>query len=54
MSAAQIAIRWSLQRHVAVVVGSDNPAHMANDLDVWGFALSDDEIDEINAIQGRA
>ena len=50
VSAAQVALKWSLQRGVAVVVGTDNPAHMASDLDVWGFELSAAEIAKISAI----
>ena len=51
VSAAQVAIKWSLQRGVAVVVGTDNPAHMRSDLDVWDFTLSAAEVEKINAIQ---
>lgn len=51
VSAAQVAIKWSLARGVAVVVGTDNPAHMASDLDVWGFTLSEAEVSTINQIQ---
>ena len=50
VSAAQVSLKWSLQRGVAVVVGTDNPAHMASDLDVWGFELSADEMSAISAI----
>ena len=52
-SAAQVSLKWSLQRGVAVVVGTDNPAHMESDLDVWGFELSDDEMLKIDSIQRR-
>ena len=51
VSAAQIALKWSIQRGVAVVTGTDNTAHMASDLDVWSFALSDAEMGKINGIQ---
>ena len=50
-STAQVVLKWSLQRGVAVVTGTDNPAHMASDLDLWSFTLSDEEVDEINHLQ---
>ena len=52
-STAQVVLRWSLQRGVAVVTGTDNKAHMASDLDLWGspsepFVLSDMEMQQLN------
>ena len=38
---------------VAVVTGTDNPAHMADDLDVWRFSLSSDDVAAIDAIQQK-
>ncbi|KAH8046907.1 oxidoreductase [Aureococcus anophagefferens] len=40
-----------LQRGVAVVTGTDNKDHMASDLDLFGFALGDDEVAAISALQ---
>lgn len=51
VSAPQVALRWSLQRDVAVVVGTANPAHMAGDMDVYGFELTEEEIDAISALK---
>ena len=51
VSTAQVALKWSLQRGVAVVTGTDNPAHMSSDLDLWGFELSDSEVKQINGLQ---
>jgi len=50
-STAQVVLKWSLQRGVAVVTGTDNPAHMASDLDLWSFTLTSKEVDEINELQ---
>mmetsp|Transcript_32193 Transcript_32193/g.88308 ORF Transcript_32193/g.88308 Transcript_32193/m.88308 type:complete len:197 (-) Transcript_32193:302-892(-) len=50
VSTAQVALAWSLQRGVAVVTGTDNPAHMASDLDLWSFNLTDAEVDAINKL----
>lgn len=51
VSTAQVALRWSLQRGVAVVVGTANPAHAASDLDVFKFSLSDYYVELISQIQ---
>merc|ERR1712194_786711 len=44
VSTAQVTLRWSLQRGVAVVVGTANPVHAKSDMDIFGFTLSDDEV----------
>ncbi|KAH8074527.1 oxidoreductase [Aureococcus anophagefferens] len=46
-----VTLKWSLQRGVAVVTGTDNKDHMASDLDLFGFALGDDEVAAISALQ---
>jgi 2,5-diketo-D-gluconate reductase A len=46
-----VVLKWSLQRGVAVVTGTDNPAHMASDLDLWGFTLTDQEMTELNTLK---
>jgi len=50
VSTAQVALRWSIQRGVAVVVGTANPDHAAGDMDIYSFALSADEMSAISAI----
>jgi diketogulonate reductase-like aldo/keto reductase len=45
-----VVLKWSLQRGVAVVTGTDNKEHMASDLDVWSFKLSDEELGVISAL----
>ena len=50
-STAQVVLKWSLQRGVAVVTGTDNPAHMASDLDLWSFTLTDQEMTELNNLK---
>jgi diketogulonate reductase-like aldo/keto reductase len=52
-STAQVVLKWSLQRGVAVVTGTDNKGHMASDLDLWGtksepFVLTDKEMHALN------
>lgn len=51
VSTAQVALRWSLQKGVAVVVGSANPSHIASDLDVFGFNLTTDEMGAISQLE---
>mmetsp|Transcript_129155 Transcript_129155/g.325916 ORF Transcript_129155/g.325916 Transcript_129155/m.325916 type:complete len:337 (+) Transcript_129155:109-1119(+) len=51
VSTAQVVLRWSLQRGVAVVVGTANSEHAQGDLDIFGFELSSDEVQAISALQ---
>merc|ERR1719327_1692607 len=44
VSTAQVTLRWSLQRGVAVVVGTANADHAKSDLDIFSFQLGADEI----------
>lgn len=56
VSTAQVALRWSLQRGVAVVVGTANPDHARSDLEIFGFSLSDKELHDISStsVAGRS
>ena len=47
---AQVLLRWSTQRNIAVIPKSNNPKRLAQNLDVLNFDLSQGEIDEINAL----
>jgi diketogulonate reductase-like aldo/keto reductase len=49
---AQIALRWLIQQDgVVPIPRSSNPARMAENLDVFGFALSNDEMARIAALK---
>jgi 2,5-diketo-D-gluconate reductase B len=48
-SAAQIALRWSVQHGVVPIPRSSNPRRIAENLAVFDFALSDDEMKRIAA-----
>jgi len=50
VSAAQVALRWIVQRGDLVTVLSGNREHQANDADLWSFTLSDDEIDTMTKL----
>jgi diketogulonate reductase-like aldo/keto reductase len=50
-TAAQVALRWSIQHGiVAPIPRSSNPQRIAQNLDVFGFSLSDDEMTRISAL----
>ena len=50
VSAAQVILRWDLQRGIVVIPGSSNPEHIRENLDLFGFELSDDEMWQIAAL----
>ncbi len=50
VSAAQVILRWDLQRGVVVIPGSGNPEHILENLDLFGFALDEEEMDAIAAL----
>lgn len=46
-SAVQVIIRWHIQEEFAVVPGSSNPEHIAENIDVFDFELTDEEMETI-------
>ena len=50
VSAAQVILRWDLQRGVVVIPGSSNPDHIRENLDLFGFELTPEEMDRIAAL----
>ena len=49
-TSAQILIRWHLQAGYIAIPGSSNPDHIAENFDVFGFALSQEEMERIAAM----
>ena len=49
-SVAQVALRWAVQRGVAIIPKSTHRERLAENLDIWDFALSDDEMARIRAL----
>lgn len=50
VTSAQVIIRWNLQRGVVVNPGSSNPDHIRENLDIFGFELSEEEMEQIAAL----
>ena len=49
-SPAQVAIRWSLQLGNVVIPRSGNPERIKENIDVFDFELTDDEMSSINGL----
>lgn len=47
VTSAQVILRWNLQRGVVVIPGSSNPDHIRENLDLFGFELTDEEMSQI-------
>ncbi|MDO4281347.1 MAG: aldo/keto reductase [Peptococcaceae bacterium] len=50
VTAAQVILRWNLQRGISVIPGSSNPDHIHENLDLYGFSLSDEDMARITAL----
>ena len=46
----QVILRWNLQKGVVVIPRTENPEYVKENLDVFDFALSDEEMNRINAL----
>lgn len=53
-SAAQVILRWHVQEGNVVFPKTLNPVHMADNLDVFDFELTADEMAEIDAVPQQA
>jgi len=51
VTAAQVALRWIVQRGDVIAVMSANPEHQANDADLWSFELEAQEMATLDALQ---
>ena len=50
VSSAQVILRWDLQRGIVVIPGSSSEAHIKDNLDLFGFELSDEEMKKIEGL----
>jgi diketogulonate reductase-like aldo/keto reductase len=51
VSIPQVILRWNRQRGIVVIPGSSNPDHIAEDLDIHGFSLTEQEMARIAALE---
>ena len=49
-SVGQVILRWLVQRGIVPVVKSANPIRMRENLDIFDFALSEDEMEQITSL----
>ncbi len=50
VSSAQVVLRWDLQRGIVVIPGSGNPDHIKENLNLFGFELTEDEMERISLL----
>lgn len=50
VSSAQVILRWNLQKGVVVIPGSSDPEHIRENLDLFGFELTAEEMEQMNAL----
>lgn len=50
VTAAQVILRWNLQKGVVVIPGSSNPEHIRENLDILDFSLTEEDMARINAL----
>lgn len=50
VSSAQVILRWDLQRGIVVIPGSGNPDHIRENLDLFGFELTEEEMSQIKTL----
>jgi len=49
-SAAQVILRWNLQKGVVVIPGSSNPDHIQENTELFDFELTEEEMGRIGAL----
>ena len=52
-SAAQVALRWNVQRGVVVIPKSVHKERIEQNLDIWDFQLSQKDMEEISGLEVR-
>ncbi|MGI6499269.1 MAG: aldo/keto reductase [Anaerostipes sp.] len=50
VSPAQVILRWNLQKSVVVIPGSSNPEHIQENMELYDFELTDEEMLQIKAL----
>lgn len=49
-SVVQIILRWHMQEGFSAIPGSTNPAHIQENIEIFDFELTDEEMEQIRAI----
>ncbi len=49
-AAAQVALKWNVQRGVVIIPKTTHRERMEENLDIWNFNLTEDDMDKINAL----
>lgn len=52
-SLVQIILRWDLQNGVVVIPGSSNPDHQKENISIFDFELTPEEMARIDALERR-
>lgn len=50
VSSAQVILRWDIQNGIIVMPGSSNPEHIKENLEIFDFELTDDEMEQMKAL----
>ena len=53
-STYQVILRWHLQSDAIAIPGSSNPAHIKENIEVFDFALTDAEMQQIRSLDKEA
>ena len=51
VTSAQVILRWNLQRGVVVNPGSSDSEHIKENLDIFGFELAEEEMEQISTLE---
>lgn len=49
-TAAQVVLRWNLQRNIVIIPGTSNPAHLKENMDIFDFELSAEDMERISRL----
>ncbi|CAE7489752.1 P100/11E [Symbiodinium natans] len=52
-SSGQVLLRWALAKNVSIIPGTGNPKHMKENLGIYDFSLSPDEVSRIDALRSH-